>query len=109
MKKNRKTARATQSIRSAMTQKPRQQSALQKLRGFVRRAATIDQPDQERTDRHPGQLVPIEKRKAEQRRFLEIVERHPQQADERHEQKDPHGPTPALSRRLGRRSLNGTI
>jgi hypothetical protein len=66
--KNRKIVRAIQSIRSAMTQL---------LRSFVGSAAAIDQPNQQRTDRHPSQLVPVEKRKAEQRRLQGIVERHP--------------------------------
>src|ERR1700737_819195 len=69
-------------------------------RSFVRGKAAIDQPDQQRTDRDPGQLVPVEKRKAEQRRFQEIIERHPQEADEGQQQQDPHRRTPAPSRQL---------
>src|SRR5260370_12402264 len=67
---------------------------------FIGGAAAIDQPDQQRTDRHPCQLIPIEKRKSEQCRLLEIIKRHPQQADEWQQQQDPHGRTPALHRRL---------
>ena len=70
---------------------PCQASALRDLRSLVGGALAVDQPDQERGDRHPRQLVPIEERKAEQRRFLEIVERHPQQADKGQQQQDPHG------------------
>src|SRR5258708_17119765 len=73
---------------------------MQDLRSFVGGAAAIDQPDQQRTDRHPCQLIPIEKRKSEQRRLLEIIKRYPQQADKRQQQQDPHGRTPASRRRL---------
>src|SRR4029077_1674181 len=70
--------------------------ALRHLRGFVARKAAIDQPDQERGDRYPRKLVPIEERKAEQRGLGEIVEGHPEQADERDQQQNPHGGTPSL-------------
>src|SRR5439155_20062730 len=68
--------------------------AMQNSGGFVGRKPPIDQPDQQRTDRDPRQLVPIEERKAEQRRLRGIVERHPQQADKRQQQQDPHGGAP---------------
>src|SRR6185437_206197 len=89
-KKKTKIQSATQSI-AAMTLLP----AL--LLGLVRRSAAIDQPDQQRGDRYPGELVPIEEGKAEQRGLQEIVERHPQQADKRDQQKSPHGRAPVLA------------
>jgi hypothetical protein len=52
---------------------------------------------------------PIEKPKSEQRRLLEIVERHPQQADERQQQKDPHGGLQLYAGALSRLSVVGTI
>src|SRR6185437_2462461 len=83
-KKKTKIQSATQSI-AAMTLLP----AL--LLGLVRRSAAIDQPDQQRGDRYPGELVPIEEGKAEQRGLQEIVERHPQQADKRDQQRTHNG------------------
>src|ERR1700684_3368993 len=66
-------------------------------RFVIGRARSIHDPDQERRDRHPGELIPIEEREAEQRWVLEIVERHPQQADERQQQQHPHGGHPLIS------------
>ena len=45
-----------------------------------------DQIGQPRRDRHPGQLIPVEERKPEQRRFRLRIERNPQQPDERQQQ-----------------------
>src|ERR1700722_6592899 len=64
--------------------------SLADLWGFVGGAAPINEPDQQRADRHPCQLVPIEKWKPEQLRLQEVVERHPQQADKRQQQQNPH-------------------
>src|ERR1700753_2739572 len=60
------------------------------LWGFVGGAAPVHQPDQQRADRHPCQLVPIEKRKPEQLRIQEVIERYPQQTDKRQQQQNPH-------------------
>jgi hypothetical protein len=59
---------------------------MQNLLGFVRSTLSKYQPDQQGTDRYPRELVPIEKGKSEQRRFKEIVKRHPEQTDERQQQ-----------------------
>src|SRR5262249_6743536 len=64
------------------------------LSGFVARLAAMDQPDQERGDRHPGELVPIEEGKAEQRGLMEIIEGNPEQTDERQQQQYPQRRTP---------------
>src|SRR5580704_499272 len=81
--------------------------SLADLWGFVGGAAPIHQPDQQRADRYPCQLVPIEKRKPEQPRLQEVIERHPQQTDKRQQQQNPHWAN-STGQRLGPIS-NGTI
>src|SRR3954451_7175958 len=49
-----------------------------------------DDPGEQRRDRHPRELVPVEEREAEQLGLLVGVQRHPQEPDERrHEQQVP--------------------
>src|SRR5947209_627750 len=43
--------------------------------------APIDEPGQERGDRHPEKLIPIEKRKTEKPRLGVVIERHPEEPD----------------------------
>src|SRR5712675_978922 len=67
-KKNRNTASAVLSTSVLMGVRP------------------VCEPGQQRGDRHPGELIPIEERESEEHRIIEIVEGHPQQPDIRQEQ-----------------------
>src|SRR5258705_12767551 len=55
----------------------------------------VGNPRQKRSYRHPAELIPVEEREAEQHGVMEIIERDPQQPDERQEKKPemmaPHG------------------
>src|ERR1700730_16040212 len=46
----------------------------------------VDDENQDRRDRDPKELIPIEERESEQGRFTRVVERHPEQGDKGHEQ-----------------------
>jgi hypothetical protein len=51
---------------------------------------SIDDPDQERGNRHPGELVPVEEREPPQLRLVGRVDRDPEQPDVgQHEQHVP--------------------
>jgi hypothetical protein len=48
----------------------------------------VDDENQEGGNRDPKELVPIKKRKPEEGGLSRVVERNPEQGDERHEQED---------------------
>jgi hypothetical protein len=47
----------------------------------------VGDPRQKRGHRYPGELIPVKEREAEQDGIVEIVERNPQQPDERQQEK----------------------
>jgi hypothetical protein len=62
-------------------------SAVLSISAFIR-IAPVAKPSQESRYRHPGELIPIEKWKAEEYRVMKIVKRHPKKAD-KGEQEQP--------------------
>jgi hypothetical protein len=60
----------------------------------------VNDVNEKRGNRDPEELVPIEEGESKQMRLAEVVERHPQQGDKRHQQKK----RPWAQRFFGRRS-----
>jgi hypothetical protein len=56
-------------------------SAVLSISAFIR-ITPVAKPSQESRYRHPGELIPVEKRKAEECRVMKIVKRDPKKADE---------------------------
>src|SRR5581483_2485247 len=48
--------------------------------------APVHDVGEQRGQRHPGELIPVEEREAEQKGLPNVVERHDHQADERQQQ-----------------------
>src|SRR5689334_2868716 len=67
----------------------------------------VDDPGQQRADRDPEELVPVEEREAEEARLRLGVERRPEQEEVgQQEQEVPEAPPPGLRRSVAHRSTS---